>query len=220
MNSAYETRTMSTQPATLGTLFSTSPVAVPALGVPTARRFSVDEYHRMIQSGILTENDHVQLVAGWIVEMPAIGPEHCTSTSLVGRAIDASLPAGWIVRRQDPITLATGEPEPDVVIARGSIRDYSRRHPGPGDIALVVEVADATLNFDRVEKVKEYAAAGIPEYWIVNLVDRQIEVHRHPQAAATGPEYRFREVLTSSAKIKLEIEGNLIGDYRVADLLP
>jgi Uma2 family endonuclease len=174
----------------------------------------------MIQSGILTENDRVQLIAGCIVEMPPIGPGHSTSTALVGTAIDEALPAGWIVRRQDPITLATGEPEPDIVVARGSLRDYSKRHPGPADIALVVEVADATLSFDRVEKAKEYAAAGISEYWIVNLVDRQIEVHRQPQAASTGPEYRFREVLTSSAKIKLEIEGNLIGEYRVADLLP
>jgi Uma2 family endonuclease len=211
---------MSTQPATVGPFSSPTSFAVPPLAVPAARRFSVDEYHRMIESGILTEDDRVQLIDGWIIEMPPIGPEHCTSTSLVGMAIDASLPAGWIVRRQDPITLATGEPEPDVVIARGSVRDYSTRHPGPPDIALVVEVADATLNFDRVEKAKEYAAAGIAEYWIVNLVDRQIEVHRHPQSATTGPEYQFREVLPSSAKIKLEVEGNLIGEYRVADLLP
>jgi Uma2 family endonuclease len=181
---------MTTQPATLGTLLSSSPVALP-LGVPAARRFSVDEYHRMIESGILTENDHVQLVDGWIIEMPPIGPEHCTSTSLVGIAIDRSLPAGWVVRRQDPITLATGEPEPDVVIARGSIREYSTRHPVPADIALVVEVADATLNFDRVEKAKEYAAAGIAEYWIVNLVwtakSRCIAIRRRRrQALSTG----------------------------------
>jgi Uma2 family endonuclease len=211
---------MSTQPATLGTLFGSSPIAVPTSPVPTARRFSVDEYHRMIQSGILTENDHVQLVAGWIVEMPPIGPGHCTSTALIGTAIDSALPAGWIVRHQDPITLPSGEPEPDVVVARGSVRDYSKRHPGPSDIALVVEVADATLHFDRVEKAKEYAAAGILEYWIVNLVDRQIEVHRHPQAATTGPEYRFREVFPSSTTIRLEIEGSLIGDFQVAELLP
>jgi Uma2 family endonuclease len=218
--SLHETRKMSTQPDTLGTFLSPSSIAVPSLMVPTARRFSVEEYHRMIQSGILAENDLVQLVDGWIIEIPPIGPEHSTSTALVGAAIDSVLPAGWIVRRQDPITLASGEPEPDIVVARGNIRDYSTRHPGPAGIALVVEVADATLKFDRMEKASEYAAAGIPEYWIVNLVDRQIEVHRHPQVATTGPEYRFREVFPSSAKIRLEIESNLIGDFQVAELLP
>jgi Uma2 family endonuclease len=124
------------------------------------------------------------------------------------------------LRIGDPITLAAGEPEPDVVVARGSIRDYSSRHPGPSDIALVIEVSDTTLSFDRSQKAREYAASGIREYWIVNLVDRQIEVHRYPQASATGPEYRIREVNTSTATIKLEIEGNQPSELQVSDLLP
>ena len=211
---------MSTQPATFGTSLPPSVVALPTIAAPTARRFSVDEYHRMIHSGILTENDRVQLVDGWIIEMPPIGPERSTSSSLAAIAIQRCLAPGWILRLGDPITLAAGEPEPDVVVARGTIRDYSSRHPGPGDIALVIEISDATLSFDRAQKSKEYAASGIPEYWIVNLVDRQIEVHRLPQAAATGPEYRFREVFTSSATIKLQIEGIEIAELHVSDLLP
>jgi Uma2 family endonuclease len=195
-------------------------VAIPAATGPFVRRFSVDEYHRMSESGILTENDRLQLVNGWIVEMPPIGPEHSTSTSLVATAVDDSLPAGWIVRRQDPITLATGEPEPDVVVARGTIRDYSHRHPGSNDIALVVEVADATLNFDRVEKLAEYASAGIMVYWIVNLVDRQIEVYRDPHMTSAGPEYRSREVFSASDRIDLIINGQKVAQFQVADLLP
>jgi Uma2 family endonuclease len=174
----------------------------------------------MSKSGILTENDRLQLVNGWIVEMPPIGPEHSTSTSLVATAIDGSLPAGWIVRRQDPITLATGEPEPDVVVARGTIRDYAGRHPGANDIALVVEVADATLNFDRVEKLLQYAAAGIVEYWIVNLIQRQIEVYRDPHVTSSGTEYRKREVRDASDTIALIINGQEVAQFRVADLLP
>jgi Uma2 family endonuclease len=174
----------------------------------------------MSETGILTENDRLQLVNGWIVEMPPIGPEHSTSTSLVAAAIDGSLPPGWIVRRQDPITLATGEPEPDVVVARGTIRDYARRHPGANDIALVVEVADATLNFDRVEKLLEYAAAGIVEYWIVNLIHRQIEVYRDPYAASAGAEFRKRDVRNAADRIDLMIDGQSVAQFQVADLLP
>jgi Uma2 family endonuclease len=211
---------MTTQPTTFVRLASAPGAAIPASVEPTVRRFSVDEYHRMSNSGILTENDQVQLVNGWIVAIPPIGPEHSTSTSLIAAAIEGSLPAGWIVRRQDPITLATGEPEPDVVVARGTIRDYSRRHPGANDVALVVEVADATLNFDRVEKLLEYAAAGIVEYWIVNLVHRQIEVYRDPYVTAAGPEYRQREVRDAADTISLMIDGQEVAQFGVADLLP
>ena len=174
----------------------------------------------MVSSGVLTESDRVQLVNGSIIEMPPIGPEHSTSTSLAEAALLANLPNGWILRIQDPITLPTGEPEPDLVVARGAIRDYSKRHPGAQDVGLLVEVADATLNFDRLEKEAEYAAAGVAEYWIINLVDRQVEVHRHPQTAQTGSEYRSREVFEESATIDFELNGVQLAKLRVADLLP
>jgi Uma2 family endonuclease len=152
--------------------------------------------------------------------MPPIGPEHSTSNALIGAAIGACLPDGWIVRLQDPVTLSGSEPEPDIVVARGTFRDYARRHPGAADIALVIEVADATLAFDRTKKAAQYAAAGIPEYWIVNLLDRQIEVHRDPATAATGSDYRIRESLAESQSIGLTVEGRPIAQLRVADLLP
>jgi Uma2 family endonuclease len=174
----------------------------------------------MVSSGVLSERDRVQLVNGWIVELPPIGPEHSTSTSLVEAAVAANLPNEWIMRIQDPITLPTGEPEPDLVVARGAIRDYSKRHPAAGDIGLVVEVADATLSFDRREKAAEYAAAGIPEYWIINIVDRQVEVHRHPQLAQTGPEYRSRETFDQAAAFDFVLDGRQLATLRVANLLP
>jgi Uma2 family endonuclease len=152
--------------------------------------------------------------------MPPIGPEHSTSTSLVEAAFLTNLPAGWILRIQDPITLATGEPEPDLVVARGAIRDYSKRHPGAPEIGLVVEVADATLKFDRVEKAAEYASAGIAEYWIINLMDRQVEVHRHPQLAQTGPEFRSRQVFEETESVDFVLDGRQLAALRVADLLP
>jgi Uma2 family endonuclease len=180
----------------------------------------VDEYHRMLSSGVLSERDRIQLVNGWIIEMPPIGPEHSTSTSLIEAALLAKLPDGWILRIQDPITLPTGEPEPDLVVVRGAIRDYSKRHPGARDIGLVVEVADATLSFDRVDKAAEYATAGIAQYWIINLVDRQVEVHRQPQTAATGPQFRSREVFEEATTVNFVLDGRQISTLRVVDLLP
>lgn len=211
---------MSTQPATIGSYSPNVVVPLLAGAAPVARRFSVDEYHRMIESGILTSNDRVQLIDGWIIEMPPIGPEHITSNSLAGSAVQSRLPAGWIVRLQGPITLTNSEPEPDVVVVRGTLRDYAKRHPGSRDLALVIEVADSTLNFDRVQKAATYAAAGIPEYWIVNLVDRQLEVHREPQTTASGPEYRLREIIAASGTVHLTIAGQSVAQLAVADLLP
>ena len=211
---------MSTQSATLGSQAPSTVVPLVAAFTPSARQFTVDEYHRMIETAILTTHDRVQLIDGWIVKMPPIGPEHITSNSLAGSKVQSCLPAGWVVRLQGPITLTNSEPEPDVVVVRGTLRDYTKCHPESGDIAIVIEVADSTLKFDRVQKSATYAAAGIPEYWIVNLIDWQLEVHRDPQTLASGPEYRSREVVDASGSVALTIEGQQVAQIKVADLLP
>jgi len=201
--------------------FPPPPVVLPtAQWEPHCRRFSVDEYHRMIETGVLTENDRVQLIDGWIIEMPPIGPSHGTSTSLADDIIRQALPSGWYVRVQLPITLPTGEPEPDIVVARGQVRDYSKRHPGPNDIALVVEIADRTLRFDRQVKAKEYAAAQIAEYWIINLVDRQLEVHREIQATDSAAQYVSPQIVPESGSVDLNIDGKRIARLKVKDLFP
>jgi Uma2 family endonuclease len=174
----------------------------------------------MIESGVLTENDRVQLIDGWIIEMPPIGPMHGASTILTDRVIERVLPPGWHLRAQLPITLDNGEPEPDIVVARRDVRDYLKHHPGPKDIALVVEVADSTLQFDRNEKATLYASAQIVEYWILNLIDRQLEVHREPRASKTGGDYRIREVVDAAGSVNLIIEGQQVAQLRVKDLLP
>ena len=188
--------------------------------MPTVCRFSVETYHRMIESGALTESDRVQLIDGLIIEMPPIGPQHFSSTMLVEAVIRRKLPVGWLVRPQGPITLEHSEPEPDIVVARGELRDYLQRHPGSGDVALVIEIADSTLDFDRQQKTKIYAEAAIPHYWILNLVDRQLEVHRDPQAAATGADYRFREVINAGGTVNLVLDGRDVAQLKVSDLLP
>ena len=199
------------------------PTIIPLVGgTPPARRFTVEEYHQMIDRGILSENDRVELLDGWILEMSPIGPPHATVVSLVAAALQDVMPAGWHLRTQAPITLENGEPEPDVTIVRGGIRDYVTHHPSASDllacdIALLVEVSDASLQYDRLQKRPQYAAAGIPEYWIVNLIDRRLEVYRDP---AHGGDYQVTETIAADGVVELIIEGKSMASVSVADLMP
>jgi len=119
--------------------------AVPGVSI---WRLSVAQYHEMIRAGILAEDDPVELLDGCLVQKIIKNPPHCLATGLVRDALEKALPEGWHVKSQDPITLAASEPEPDVTVVRGSRRDYADRHPGPADVALVVEVADTGLQRD------------------------------------------------------------------------
>jgi Uma2 family endonuclease len=149
--------------------------------------------------------------------MSPIGPPHVTCVALVAAALQEILPVGWHLRLQSPITLSTSEPEPDIAVVRGSIRDFVTRHPSGPDISLLVEVADSSLEFDRNLKRPQYAAAGIPDYWIVNFNDRQLEVYR---SSAAGGDYMSPVVLDDSRSVALTIAGKVAGKLRVADLLP
>ena len=133
-------------------------------------RFSVAQYEAMIDAGILTENDPVELLEGWIVKKMPKNPAHIFSTQVLQDIFGKILPEGWFINLQDPITTEGSEPEPDVAILRGQRRDYVARKAVPDDVALVIEVAEATLPQDRTIKKRVYAAAGIPVYWIINLL--------------------------------------------------
>jgi Uma2 family endonuclease len=202
-----------TTDTTLAHAAATSPFV---LGAPPVRRFTVDEYHRMVETGILSENDRVELLDGWILEMSPIGPPHATSVGLLCAALAELMPPGWLVRAQAPVTLATGEPEPDVTIVRGGLRDYRDRHPGPSDVALVVEVADTSLEYDRRQKRIQYALSGIRTYWIINLLDRQLEVYREP----VDGEYHVHEVVDANGSVELLIDGTAISRLPLSELLP
>ena len=207
---------MASQLSSSDTIFP--PLITPFVGgTPPARQFTVDEYHRMIETGILSENDRVELLDGWILEMSPIGPPHSTAVRLILAALQDKLPSGWIVGTQDPITLDNGEPQPDITVVRGNIRDFAARHPSPRDVALVVEVADSSLQYDRLQKRPQYAAAGIPEYWIVNLIDRRLEVFRDP---APGGDYQVAKNIAADGVVELIIDGRPISSLAVADLLP
>lgn len=179
-------------------------------------RLSVAQYHAMIDTGILTDDDPVELLDGLLVPKMPKKPLHRATTRLVRQALEAILPAGWYVDSQEPITLENSEPEPDVMIVRGDTRDYLDRHPGPADLALVVEIADATLQRDRELKQRLYARAGIPVYWLVDLPARRVEVYGEPQ----GGEYHAIQQFEVADFVPLIIGGRPFGPLPVADLIP
>jgi len=184
------------------------------------RKFTVAEYHQMIQAAILTEEDRVELIEGWIVPKMPHNPPHDSTVNNARQRIERLLPAGWETRIQSAITLADTEPEPDVVVVPGPASRYSTRHPAPQDIALLIEVADSSLARDRGEKCRSYARAGIVCYWIINLVHRQVEIYTDPTGPAGQPAYRQRTDYGWADSVPLVIGGQQIASIPVADLLP
>ena len=143
------------------------------------------EYERLVDLGAFDEGDAVELIGGQLIVAEPKGSEHATAVEMAGYALRAALPEGWIVRAQNPISLDDeSAPEPDIAVVRGSLADY--RHAHPARPALIIEVAETSLRFDRVEKGSLYARAGIVDYWIVNLIERVVEVYREPAADLTA----------------------------------
>jgi len=183
-------------------------------------RMSVETYHAMARAGVLSEDEPVELLEGWLVHKMTKNPPHTVSTLLVQQALQDIFPAGWFIRSQEPVTLENSEPEPDVAVVRGTIRDYVKRHPGGDDIALVVEVSDSTLMQDRDTKKRIYARAGIPVYWLINLIDRQIEVYWEPSGATTHPDHHRRHDYRPGDEVPVMLDEELLSHVAVNDLLP
>ena len=183
-------------------------------------QLSIEQYHQMIALGILTDDDPVELLEGWLVAKMPKNPPHRLTTQLTREAVSALLPAGYYVDAQEPITTDASEPEPDVMIVRGQRRDYRDRHPGPQDIVLVIEVSDTTLQRDRTLKKPIYARGGIPVYWIINLPERHIECYTNPSGPAEYPDYQHRQDYHPTDPIPLFISDQIVGVVTVAELLP
>jgi hypothetical protein len=184
------------------------------------RRFTVDEYHQMIQAGILTEKDAVELLGGLIVPKMPHNPPHDLAIELADELLRQHLPAGWRVRIQSAITTAESEPEPDLAVLRGAPRGRSGRQPGPQDLALVAEVADTSLDRDRGEKAVIYARAAISCYWIINLKDAQVEVYTDPSGPDANPSYRQRQVFRTTDAVPLVLDGQELARIVVVEFLP
>jgi len=183
-------------------------------------RLSVQQYHAMIEAGVLTDDDPVELLEGILVFKMPKKPSHPLAVRLLTTAIDALIGAQWHFRAQEPITLDDGEPEPDGAIVRGQPRDYATRHPSPVDVAIVIEVSDTTQARDRGIKLRSYARAAIPIYWIIDLVSRTIEVYSDPDPTAAEPLYRNFQVFDERSTISIALDGQAIGTIPVSAVLP
>jgi Uma2 family endonuclease len=145
------------------------------------RHFTVDEYYCMAKAGVLREDERVELLDGEIIEMSPIGGRHAGCVDDLGEWFIVRLVGRARVRVQNPVRLSSGsEPEPDIALVRPRPDRYRRGHPGPGDVLLIIEVADTTLDYDRDTKLPFYAAAGIPEVWIWDLNGERVLVYREP----------------------------------------
>ena len=148
---------------------------------PTRHRFTVTEYYRMAETGVLRPDARVELINGEINDMSPIGPFHGGVTKYLIDVFSAAAKGRWKLGVQDPVRLNDqSEPQPDVALLRPAADFYRRRHPGPDDVFLLIEVADFSLDQDREQKLPAYGRAGIPEVWIVNLNELTVEVYREP----------------------------------------
>ena len=145
-------------------------------------------------------------------------PPHVFALQTLHGLLAQILVGSWILRLQDPVTLANGEPEPDLVVVRGRLQDYAERHPGPGDIGLAVEVAETSLSDDRGYKRTLYAAHRIGVYWIVNVIDEQVEVYTEPAGRGNDADYRVRQNYLRGESVPLILDGVQIGAVPVSDL--
>lgn len=183
-------------------------------------RFSVARYQRMIEMGILTSADRIELLENYVVLKMPHNPPHDGTIDLVKAALLPRAPSGWVSRIQPSIALSDSQPEPDFGFVRGTPRSYLTRHPGPADIGLIVEVADSSLLRDQRGKTRIYARGGIPCYWIVNLVDRRIEVYTQPSGPTAVPAYASFQLYQPGDTIPLVLDGNTVGTVLVDELLP
>jgi hypothetical protein len=175
-------------------------------------RFQVADYERMVAEGILNEEDRCELIRGEIVEKMTIGDRHAACVKRLNQILSRLAGERAIVSVQDPIRLADSVPEPDIALLRPRADFYAEGKPGPDEVLLVIEVADASLAYDRAVKVPLYAENGIVECWLVDLNDKSVEVHRRPSGES------YSEVQTIDRRGVLELPEGL-GTIRIDEIV-
>ena len=151
------------------------------MSVLTTHRWTVEDYHQMADAGVFAPEARVELIDGEVYDMMPIGPFHAGVTAPLVRFFNRMAGDRWLVWPQNPLRLDDlSEPVPDVALLKPSKDDYTSSHPTAEDVLLIIEVADSTVNHDRGKKLPAYAKAGIPEFWLVNLSKRKLEVYRKP----------------------------------------
>ena len=176
---------------------------------------TIDRYEQLVKSGVL-DDLKVELIQGLLVRKTPKNRSHSIATGRLFRLLDGLLPPGWHTETEQPVRIPDfDEPEPDVAVVSGALEDHPDP-PGPGDLALLAEVADSSLDRDQDEKQNAYARGGIPYYWIVNLIDRQVEVYTNPR----GGRYQDSHIHPAGSEIPVVIAGAEIGRIAVDAILP
>jgi Uma2 family endonuclease len=198
----------------MSSITSTNPTTMPA---PYARRITVYEYERIIRAGALDDPARVELIDGRLVDKMGKSAEHGYATKKIIKALESLWPQGWTWRLEQPVRIPEyDEPEPDVTIVRGSDDVYEHRIPDADDVGLLIEVSLTTLDRDRNEKLPAYASGRIPVCWIINLVDRQIEVYTGPAPGSFSTRADFKP----GEAVPVVIDGKLLGQVAVDAILP
>jgi Uma2 family endonuclease len=183
-------------------------------------RLTLAQYRAMAEHLILTTDDRIELLEGWLVAKMTKYPRHEIAKGQTQDFLTALTPAGWFIAVEGPTDTTDSEPEPDLMIVRGTRRDYREGAPRAGDVTLVVEVADSSLYRDRTIKKRLYARARFPIYWLINLVNNRIEVDTDPTGSVDEPDYLRRQDFGPNEMIPVVIEGHEVGQIAVRDLLP
>lgn len=185
-------------------------------------RITVAQYHEMIRAGILTSDDPVELIEGWLYRKMPKNPPYTVASRRLRRCLTPLLPSHLELISQDPVTLEAldSEPEPDFAVVSLDSSNRTDSHPTARDTQLVIEVSDTTLRADLADKKSLYAKAGFPVYWVINLVDSQIEVFSQPSRSTKGPTYRSHQVFRRPQKVPVVLNGKKVGTILVADVLP
>lgn len=222
--SALSIEAKASLPSTPGS-FPAASTANPPATVRVVDRFyrlTLAQYRSMAEAGILGEHDRVVLLEGLLVNKMTKHQPHILATGLVQDCLGRAVPAGWFVEMQDPITIAESQsaPEPDAKIVRGRRRDFRDRRVTPGDVAVVVKVADSSVQEDQTTMKAIYAAASIPFFWLANLPANRVEVYADPTGPDPTPDYRRRTDLGPDDTIPLILDGQEVARIAVRDLLP
>ena len=198
----------------------TPPTQVPTAppdGFPGLYRLTVAQYDRMTQDGTIGEHERVELVEGLLVTKMGKNPPHIFAGKLGLKRLEQVIPPRWHVAKEDPVIVSEwSKPEPDLSVVRGTENDYLDRAVTAADVALVVEIAESSLLVDRSEMSKVYARARIPVYWIVNLIDRQVEVYSQP----SNDGYQHRQDFARTRFVPVVVEDREVGRILVSDIVP
>lgn len=184
-------------------------------------RLNVRQFEKMIETGILSDGDHVELLGGLLVDKMTKNDPHDFTVGALGEALRPIVAPDCVVREEKSIVLGRfSRPEPDVAVARGPRERYRSAAPKPPDVKLLIEVADSSYPKDRGKKWIEYAKFEVPVYWIVNLLERRIEVYSEPSGRGKAAAYQVTRMYAPDDEVPVILDGRELGRLKVADILP